>query len=359
MNSSLPSFLQFITALALAVLTGLAWPRLRNWLRGRSLAQTASSMLTVRVRRIVDETADIKSFELVSADGSALPVWSAGAHIDVRLDPDTVRQYSLCGAPGAQDVYHIAIKNAPDSRGGSRAMHQRVGVGDTLVIGHPRNHFELIDDACHYVLIAAGIGITPLLAMAQELQARGTSYELHYFTRSIAETAFQQMLSAQPYADRVSFHYAVGARLRDVLQLRLCHYSQGHHLYMCGPRRFTSVIDDVIAGIWPSEAVHVEYFGADAAAASAPSHAFEVKLERSKRTIPVAAGCSIADALCAHGISVATSCREGVCGTCLTGLVDGTPDHRDAFLSDKERKAGDKIMICVSRAKSAQLVLDI
>ncbi|MCO5400219.1 PDR/VanB family oxidoreductase [Ralstonia soli] len=359
MNSPFPSFPQFITALTLAVPTGLAWPRLRNWLRGRPPAQAVPSMLTTRVRRIVDETADIKSFELVSADGSKLPGWSAGAHIDVRLDQDTVRQYSLCGAPGTQDMYRIAIKNAPDSRGGSRAMHQRVGVGDTLVISHPRNHFEMIDDACHYVLIAAGIGITPLLAMAQELQARGASYELHYFTRSIAETAFQQMLSAQPYADRVSFHYAVGARLRDLLQVSLRHYSPGHHIYMCGPRRFTDVINDVTAGIWPPEAIHVEYFGADVAATSAPGHAFEVKLERSKRTIPVSAECSIADALCAHGISVATSCREGVCGTCLTGLLAGTPDHRDAFLSDKERKAGDRIMICVSRAKSKQLVLDI
>ena len=359
MNSSLPSFLQFITALALAVLTGLAWPRLRNWLRGRSLAQTASSMLTVRVRRIVDETADIKSFELVSADGSALPVWSAGAHIDVRLDQDTVRQYSLCGAPGAQDVYRIAIKNASDSRGGSRAMHQRVDVGDTLVISHPRNYFELIDGASHYVLIAAGIGITPLLAMVQQLQGRRASYELHYFTHSPADTAFRQMLSAEPYAGCVTFHYAVGARLRDVLEARLRQYCPGHHVYMCGPRRLTRVIDDVIAGIWPPEAIHVEYFGADAAAMFVSNHAFEVKLERSKRTIPVAAECSIADALCAHGISVATSCREGVCGTCLTGLVAGTPDHRDTFLSDKERKAGDKIMICVSRAKSVQLVLDI
>jgi len=193
----------------------LGWNGIRSWLHGRRPVRTPAASLKVRVRRIVDETADIKSFELVSADGSALPAWSAGAHIDVRLDDASVRQYSLCGAPGARDAYRIAVKNAPDSRGGSRAMHQRVSVGDTLVIGGPRNHFALVDGAPHHVLMAAGIGITPLHAMAQELQARGASYELHYFTRSIAETAFHEELSSEPYAGNVNFHYAVGDRLPD------------------------------------------------------------------------------------------------------------------------------------------------
>jgi vanillate O-demethylase ferredoxin subunit len=337
----------------------IAWTEIRRWLGGRPAARTAAPGLKVRVRRIVDETADIKSFELVSDDGSALPAWSAGAHVDVRLDGGIVRAYSLCGAPGARDAYRIAVKNAPDSRGGSRAMHQRVSVGDRLVIGGPRNHFALVEAARHHLLIAAGIGITPLLAMAQALQARGDSYELHYFTRSVADTAFHELLSAPPYAGRVTFHHAVGGRLRELLQSLLRQRSPGHHLYMCGPHRFTHVIDEVVTGIWPPEAVHVEHFGADPAAAVAPRHAFEVRLERSRRTIPVAADSTIVDALCAHGIQVATSCREGVCGTCLTGVIAGTPDHRDAFLSDKERRAGDKMMICVSRAKSARLVLDI
>jgi vanillate O-demethylase ferredoxin subunit len=357
MNTPLPLLL--IAALAVAALLVLGWNRIRRRLRGRRPPRAPAGSLAVCVRRIVDETVDIKSFELVSADASALPAWSAGAHIDVRLDDQTVRQYSLCGAPGGRDAYRIAVKNAPDSRGGSRAMHRRVNVGDTLVISVPRNHFALVDGARHHVLIAAGIGITPLFAMAQELQARGASYELHYFTRSIAETAFHPVLSAQPYASRVTFHHAVGERLRELLRERLRSCPEGHHLYMCGPRRFTVVIDEITAGIWPPEALHVEYFGADPAAAAAPRHAFEVKLQRSKRTIAVAADCSIVDALCAHGIDVATSCREGVCGTCLTEVIDGTPDHRDQFLSAKERKAGNKMMICVSRAKSSQLVLDL
>lgn len=350
--------LQFMAILAVPVLLVLGWNGVRGRLRGRHPARTRATSLTVRVRRIVDETADIKSFELVRADGSALPAWSAGAHIDVRLDDETVRQYSLCGVPGARDAYRIAVKNAADSRGGSRAMHRRVGVGDTLVIGGPRNHFALVDGARHHVLIAAGIGITPLLAMAYELQARGASYELHYFTRSVAETAFHRELSAPPYAGRVNFHHAVGAGLRELLRQRLGPCSAGHHLYMCGPRRFTQVVDEVTAGSWPPEAIHVEYFGAGAPAA-APNGAFEVRLQRSKRTIAVAADCSIVDALCAHGIAVATSCREGVCGTCLTGVIAGTPDHRDLFLSAQERQAGNKMTICVSRAKSAQLVLDL
>lgn len=354
-----PLLLQFIATIAVFVLLVLGWNRIRSWLHGRGPVRTSAASLKVRVRRIVDETADIKSFELVSADGSALPAWSAGAHIDVRLDDASVRQYSMCGAPGARDAYRIAVKNAPDSRGGSRAMHQRVSVGDTLVIGGPRNHFALEGGARHHVLLAAGIGITPLHAMAQELQARGASYELHYFTRSIAETAFHEELSSEPYAGNVNFHYAVGDRLPELLRQLLRQSPQGHHLYMCGPRRFTDVIGAVTAGTWPPEAIHVEYFGGDPAATAAPRDAFEVKLQRSKRTIPVAADCSIADALCAHGIDVPTSCREGVCGTCLTGVIAGTPEHRDAFLSDKERKAGNQMMICVSRAKSGQLVLDL
>jgi vanillate monooxygenase ferredoxin subunit len=337
----------------------LGWNGIRSWLQGRRPVRAPAALLKVRVRRIVDETGDIKSFELVSADGSTLPAWNAGAHIDVRLDATCVRQYSLCGAPGARDAYRIAVKNAPDSRGGSRALHQRVRVGDTLVIGDPRNHFALVDGAQHHVLLAAGIGITPLHAMAQELQARGASYELHYFTRSPAQTAFREELSSEPYAGNVKFHHAVGDRLPALLRQLLRQCPQGHHLYMCGPRRFTDVVGEVTAGTWPPEAIHVEYFGADPAAAVAPKDAFEVQLRRSRRTIPIPVDSSIADALCAHGIKVATSCREGVCGTCLTGVIAGTPDHRDAFLSDKERKAGDKMMICVSRAKSGQLVLDL
>lgn len=337
----------------------LGWEGIRGRLQGRRPARTPAASLKVRVRRIFDETADIKSFELVSADGSLLPAWSAGAHIDVQLDDTCVRQYSLCGAPGARDAYRIAVKRAPDSRGGSRAMHERVSVGDTLVIDGPRNYFALEGGARHHVLLAAGIGITPLHAMAQELQARGSSYELHYFTRSLAETAFRGELSSELYAGNVNLYHAVGGRLPELLRQLLAQRRQGHHLYMCGPRRFTDVIDEVTAGTWPLEAVHVEYFGGDPAAAAAPGGAFEVKLQRSKRTIPIAADCSIVDALCAHGIAVATSCREGVCGTCLTGVIAGTPDHRDAFLSGKERKSGDKMLICVSRAKSAQLVLDL
>lgn len=241
MNNPLRPLPQAVNTRALPGLPVRAWDGIRRWLRGGRAVQAPASGLTVRVRRIVDETADIKSFELVSTDGAALPEWHAGAHIDVRVDGETVRQYSLCGTPGERDAYRIAVKKAPDSRGGSRAMHCSVRVGDTLVIGTPRNHFPLVDEARHHVLLAAGIGITPLLAMAQALQARGAS---------------------------------------------------------------TSCITS-------------------------------------------------------HARDVATSCREGVCGTCLTGVIAGTPDHRDAFLSDRERRAGDRMMICVSRARSGPLVLDL
>lgn len=355
--------LQFTATLVAPVLLVIAWDGVRSLWRGRrrgpAPAPAGAAAMSLRVQRIVDATADTRVFELVPAAGASLPAWSAGAHVDVRLDDGTVRQYSLCGAPGARDVYRIAVKHVPDSRGGSRAMHERVRVGQVLAVSAPRNHFALADGARHHVLLAAGIGITPVFAMVQALQARGASYELHYFTRSVADTAFHEVLSAAPYQGRVHFHHGVGTRLRELLQSLLGTAAQGHHLYVCGPRRFMVVVDELTAGVWPPEAVHVEHFGADPAAGPAPSAAFEVRLDRSQRTIPVAADCSIVDALCAHGVAVATACREGVCGTCVTGLLAGTPDHRDLVLSAQQRQAGDRIAICVSRAKSAQLVLDL
>lgn len=348
--------LQFLGVLGIPV---LAWTGVSSFVRGRRPVRAEAGALRVRVRRIHEETGDIRSFELVDVRGEPLPAFTPGAHIDVRLDKETVRQYSLCNAPGASDAYLIAVKNVPDSRGGSRAMHERVKEGDELVISAPRNHFPLHEGAAHRVLIAAGIGITPLLSMAQHLQRAGESYELHYFTRSIHDTAFHELLSQPEFADKVNFHYAVADRLRELLRRLLWQRPDGHHLYMCGPRRFTEVLEDVTAGIWPPDSVHTEYFSADPSASAGPCSPFDVQLQRSGCTVHVSADQSIVDALEKQGINVVTSCRQGVCGTCLTGLLDGEADHRDVFLSDKEHAAGDKIMVCVSRAKAARLVLDL
>jgi ferredoxin-NADP reductase len=338
----------------------LAYTGFSSYLRRRFGAARLQVPMPVRVERIVEETAEIKSFHLVPANGKALPAITPGAHISVDLPDGLVRQYSLCNGPHDRRAFHIAVKREPDSRGGSRTLHERVSEGDILQAMPPRNHFPLERSARHHLLLAAGIGITPLLSMAQHLSASGASFALHYFTRSPRHAAFHEQLSREELAGKVDFHYALDpGSLRIYLHALLHARPDGAHLYLCGPRPFMDLVEDVAAAAWPPEAVHVEYFSADPAAHAGPRFPFEVVLARSKVTCAVPADKSILDVMKERGIGVLDSCGQGVCGTCVTGVLEGTPDHRDAFLSDKERKACDKMMLCVSRAKSESLVLDL
>jgi ferredoxin-NADP reductase len=349
--------LQFFGTLAIPV---MGYSGISSFVRSRRSTRVEAGSFQVEVASVRDEAIGIKSFELTGLGGKGLPAFTPGAHINVHVDHETVRQYSLCNDPDRRGRYRIAVRRAPDSRGGSQALHERVQVGDRLVIEAPRNHFPLERGARHHVLVAAGIGVTPLIGMAQALQRQGKSYELHYFTRSIEHAAFHDELSQPRFNGRVNFHYAVEPeRLRELLRRVLAERPEGHHLYLCGPRRFMEVVEETVAGRWPAESIHVEHFSADPQAQAGPCVPFEVHLQRSQRTLDVPANKSIADVLCHHGINVVTSCRQGVCGTCLTGVIAGNCDHRDAFLSDKERKAGDKIMVCVSRARGDQIVLDL
>jgi vanillate O-demethylase ferredoxin subunit len=278
----------------------------------------------------------------------------------VQIPDGLSRQYSLCNAPGDSSAYHIAVKREPESRGGSRAMHERVAEGDVLQIAPPRNHFPIAPRARHHVLLAGGIGITPLLSMVHHLQATGASFELKYFTRSIRHTAFHEVLSNPELSGKVDFHYALDPdSLRIYLHKLLRHRPEGAHLYACGPRPFMSLVEDIASATWPAETVHMEFFSADPLASSGPRVPFEIQLARTRATYTVPAEKSILEVLAEHGIAVSTSCGQGVCGTCITGVLEGTPDHRDAFLSEKERKACDKMMLCVSRAKGERLVLDL
>ncbi len=316
--------------------------------------------LRVRVQRIAEEARDVKSFELAAAGGGPLPAYTPGSHVDVQVAPGIVRQYSLCGPPGETDRYLIAVKKEPQSRGGSRAMHESLSVGDVVTVSAPRNNFALASAASHHLLLAGGIGITPLLGMARHLAAAGASFELQYFSRSIEHTAFHALLSGADYKGKVAFHYAldpdaVPAYLRKLLWRR----PDSAHLYLCGPRPFMDLVETTAAPTWAPEAVHLEYFAADPASLAGPRQTFKVRLARSGGEYDVAPEQTIVQALGAHGVDVITSCEQGVCGTCLTGLFEGVPDHRDVFLTDEEKSAGDKIMPCVSRAKSGVLVLDL
>ncbi|GAP38196.1 PDR/VanB family oxidoreductase [Piscinibacter sakaiensis] len=323
------------------------------------MAEDPAATLPVRVARIRRETEDVRSFELVSADGAPLPAFSAGAHIDVHLGAALVRPYSLCNGPADTDRYTIGVKREPRSRGASAALHERVVEGDLLRIGRPRNHFPLHDGDAPGLLLAAGIGITPLLSMARHLLAREGVFSLHHFARSAAQSAFHGVLAAPALAPHVAFHWGldantVTARLRSLLAER----EAGAQLYLCGPRAFMDAVQDAARAAWPADAVHLEHFGGEAAADLAPGDRFLVRLARRGLSCTVEPGQSVVQALQARGIALPVACEQGVCGTCLTRVLAGRPAHRDAYLSEAERQAGDCFLPCVSRSLDPVLVLD-
>ncbi|WP_176154229.1 PDR/VanB family oxidoreductase [Burkholderia vietnamiensis] len=316
--------------------------------------------LTVRVTRKWQEARDICGFEFVADDGSPLPRFDAGAHIDVHLPGGLVRQYSLCNDPRHGDRYRIAVLRDADGRGGSRAIHDEVRQGDTLRIGMPRNQFPLARDASHHLLLAGGIGVTPMLSMAEQLSAAGESFDLHYCARSLERMAFVEQINTAAFRDRTRLHVDDGdAAQRFDLPAALDAAPAGTHLYVCGPRGFMdAVLDAARARGWPDARLHYEFFGG-AVVASGAERAFQVRLASSGKVVDVPADCTVVAALAAHGIDVLTSCEQGICGTCVTRVLEGEPDHRDSYLTEAEQAAGDQFMPCCSRARSDLLVLDL
>ncbi len=316
--------------------------------------------LAVRVARKAVEAEGICSFELVSADGRPLPAFSAGSHVDVQVPGGPVRQYSLCNDPAEGHRYLIAVLKDPASRGGSAGLHERVKEGDTLSISAPKNHFALAHDAKRHLLLAGGIGITPLLCMAERLATAGADFDLHYCTRSEARTAFRLRIAASAYAPHVRFHFDDGAPAQRLdIGALLATPVAGQHVYVCGTQGFMdAVLSTARARGWPASQLHYEYFGATPAPTGGDL-AFEVMLASSGRVVPVAADKTVAQALADAGVSVMTSCEQGVCGTCLTRVIEGQCDHRDQYLTPEDQAANDQFLPCCSRAKSARLVLDL
>lgn len=319
-----------------------------------------TALLRVRVAVRRDEALDICSLDLVPVDGSALPGFSAGAHIDVHLPGGLVRQYSLCNPPGETQRYRIAVLRDAASRGGSATVHDQLQVGTVLDIGTPRNLFELDPAAPHHLLLAGGIGITPLLAMAEQLAAQGGAFTLHHATRSRERTPFVAQLASAPYADRVHHHFDDGPAMQKLdLAATLRSAPAGSHLYVCGPTGFMeAVLAEGRAQGWDEARLHREYFAA-APTGTAGDGGFELELASSGRVIPVAADQTALAALLAAGLDIPMSCEQGVCGTCLTGVKSGVPDHRDQYLTPEERAANNQFLPCCSRASSARLVLDL
>jgi len=315
------------------------------------------SSVRVAARRVAAES--ITAFELEPAGGGDLPPFTAGAHIDVHLPNGLIRQYSLANPPGERHRYLLGVLREESGRGGSACMSEEVAEGDTLSVSAPRNNFPLEEQAPHSLLLAGGIGVTPLLAMAHRLHALGRSFELHYCTRSPARTAFREELAAAGLAERTHFHFddGPGAQKLDIAAV-LRAAPPGTHLYLCGPPGFMQAVL-AAAAHWPGERVHTEYFSADPTLASADDAGFTVRLASTGTEIPVGAGESIVDALARAGVEVPVSCEQGICGTCLTGVIEGMPDHRDAFLTDAEHAANSEMTLCCSRSRTPLLVLDL
>ena len=313
--------------------------------------------LTVRVERISRETPEILAFELAHPWGRALPGYEAGAHIDVHMPGGLSRQYSLAWAPSNAPSYVIGVKRELASRGGSASMHERVREGDLLPISAPRNTFPLRDEATHHLLLAGGIGMTPLLAMAQSLARSGADFTLCLFARSEEHLAFAEALRAPALAPHVRLHLdREGAGQKIDLRALLAEPAADTHLYVCGPAGFMDAVRQAAAH-WPEDALHAEYFAAPADAGGATGKPFVLKLAQRGITVPVAADQSAVDALHGVGIDIPVSCQQGLCGTCVVAGEGAGAEHRDFCLTRSERS--HKIALCCARAVGEELVLDL
>ncbi len=315
--------------------------------------------IETRLQAITWEAPGIHSFELRRPDGGALPVFTAGAHIDLYLGNGMVRSYSLVNAQGETHRYIVGVNRDVASRGGSRYLHDTLKVGDSLTISAPRNNFPLNESAPHSVFIAGGIGVTPMYCMVQRMAALKASWQLFYSSRTPQHAAYREGIEALGKAagQQVVFNYdqVPGGKMLDLKAL-IAGMAPSAHLYCCGPLPMLAAFEEACKGR-AEETVHVEYFSAREAAATGGG--FNVVLARSGKKVFVAEGKTILDALLDAGENAPFSCMEGVCGSCETKVVSGTPDHRDMILTDSERKAGKTMMICCSGSKSAELVLDL
>jgi phthalate 4,5-dioxygenase reductase subunit len=313
-------------------------------------------MIRVKIVKKAQIAEDICLFELRSADGSKLPEFTAGAHVGVKVPNGEIRKYSLCNSPQERDRYVLAVKKERGGRGGSISLIDGSRPGDEVEIALPKNDFALKEGPARYIFIAGGIGITPIRAMIKYLLAtKAKPFKLYYFTRTAETTAFREEFGAPEFRGKVVIHHDGGDPAKAYDLWPILEEPKGAHLYCCGPRGLMEAVRDM-TGHWSSSAVHFEDFGT---ARSRPedNQPFVVRLAKSDETFEIPADKSILEVLRAAGRTLPSSCESGTCGTCRTRLVSGEADHRDLVLSEQER--AKNIMICVSRAKSPELVLDV
>jgi ferredoxin-NADP reductase len=316
---------------------------------------TGNSQLTVQVRAMRFEAKGIVSVELTPLDSSALPPFEAGSHIDLHLANGVVRSYSLSNAPAERHRYVIGVLNDRNSRGGSRYVHEHLRVGAEVMVSAPRNNFALDETAAHSVLVAGGIGITPIHCMFNQLRSLDRPVELLYCARSRSEAAFTDTLLTQP---EVSAHFDEEVGAAPDLRAYLASRPKDAHFYCCGPTPMLNAFEAICAEL-QLQNVHIERFAAAEPVAAVQGAAYVAELARSKRTVSVPAGKSLLDALLDAGLDVEHSCREGICGACETGVLEGVPEHRDSVLSKNERALCKTMMVCVSGCRGGRLVLDL
>jgi ferredoxin-NADP reductase len=316
-------------------------------------------MIKARINGIIRETQDLSLFEFGAANGEGLKPFSAGAHVDLHLPNGLVRSYSLINSPCDGNRYVIGVKKEPNGRGGSRYIHEHLRVGDLIELSPPLNNFELREDAARSILIAGGIGVTPLACMSRRLEEIGQPWELHYAARDRRSAGLVPHLAS--YGAKVRFYFptefcpqpqAARIDIDDIVRTA----PRDAHIYCCGPNSMLAAFK-VATAEYSAERAHVEFFsnhdGIDT------NSSFDVVLARSGKALTIPAGKTILEVLLEQDIDAPYSCLEGVCSSCETRVVSGVPDHRDLILTSEERAIGDRMMVCCSRAKSRTLVLDL
>jgi ferredoxin-NADP reductase len=318
----------------------------------------SEALIDLRLSQIRLEADDVCSYEFVAAaSGAALPAFTAGAHIDLHLPNNMVRSYSLANPPHDSRRYLVAVQREASGRGGSAWMHDSVRVGQVMRAGVPKNDFALQEAVEHSVFIAGGIGITPLLSMIARLDGLGRSWQLHYASRAPRATAFIDALADLDRGrGRVEHCFSSGRAARLDVAGIVARADSTTHLYCCGPARMIDAYVEAGASRHAGT-LHCERFAA--ADAPAVEGGFEVVLQRSGKRLSVEPGKTILDTLLDHDVPVPYACSNGICGTCMTGVISGVPDHRDEYLSPEERKAGRSMLVCCSGSRSPSLVLDL
>ena len=318
---------------------------------------TSESVTVLQVESATLVADDVVSIVMTDASGADLPAWSPGAHVDVELASGITRQYSLCGDPADRKHYRIGVLKAPNSRGGSIAVHHELVAGATATIVGPRNHFEFLP-ANKYIFVAGGIGITPILTMVRAAEQAGASWTLLYGGRGLESMAYADELAQCGKRVTLLPGAAIEPMLEE-LESRLGTPQPDTLIYTCGPEGLLQTMEKM-SQVWPKGSLHLERFTPKKVEEPAGGEReFDVVLARAGITVHVPANRSIFDAIQDAGISMMGSCKEGICGTCETFVLEGTPDHRDSVLNDDEKASNETMMVCVSRACTDQLVLDI